>query len=112
MCAIAQSNATAGVLVPCHLNMAACALRLSDCRCAVRYASRALRAQPENVKALYRRGQAHAELLDFDSALADLRHACGLEPRNRAVRTEFERVLKLEKQRKAKEHGAFRGAFG
>jgi tetratricopeptide (TPR) repeat protein len=54
---------------------------------AVDHASVVLGVQPDNVKALYRRGQAHFERgRDIDSALADLEKAHSLQPENDAVR--------------------------
>ena len=70
-----------------HLNVAACGLRATDVFGATRYddtiahATRALEADPKNVKALFRRGQAHLLRPGHINGLA-----LALEARNAAPR--------------------------
>jgi len=70
-----------------HLNIAACALRTADYDNAVFHATRALRTDPKNVKALFRRASAHlakaGDVNGLEAALADLGRARELDPDNR-----------------------------
>mmetsp|Transcript_10782 Transcript_10782/g.34568 ORF Transcript_10782/g.34568 Transcript_10782/m.34568 type:complete len:358 (+) Transcript_10782:51-1124(+) len=72
-----------------HLNIAACALRTADYDNAVFHATRALRTDPKNVKALFRRASAHlakaGDVNGLEAALADLGRARELDPDNRDV---------------------------
>ena len=75
--------------------MAACGLLAVDVCGEVRYddtlahATRALEADPSNVKALFRRGKARALLDELDAAKADMLEAAKREPQNRDVRREL-----------------------
>mmetsp|Transcript_39833 Transcript_39833/g.55321 ORF Transcript_39833/g.55321 Transcript_39833/m.55321 type:complete len:175 (+) Transcript_39833:45-569(+) len=51
-----------------------------------------LALQPKNVKAFYRRAQAHEALEDLESAKKDLLEAKSLEPNDAAIKKSFERV--------------------
>ena len=67
------------------LNLAACQLKLKQYPYVVENCDRVLQAQPNSVKALYRRGQAHTNMNDFECAREDLLKAKKLEPNNRAI---------------------------
>jgi len=56
----------------CRLNMAACCLRFGDPAGAKRACDAVLLAEPENIKALYRRAQAFVRQRDFVQACRDL----------------------------------------
>ena len=94
--------------VALHLNVAACGLRAVDVFGAVRYddtvahASRVLEVDPRNVKALFRRGQAHLLRPDHINGLAlaleDLGRAAQLEPDNAPVKS---MLAKARAQQKA-----------
>mmetsp|Transcript_41008 Transcript_41008/g.112813 ORF Transcript_41008/g.112813 Transcript_41008/m.112813 type:complete len:918 (-) Transcript_41008:113-2866(-) len=93
--------------VALHLNLALCATkcgRPSDTR---RHSSVVLGAEPNNVKALFRRGSAHIAQGDLSEALADLQRAAELEPQDRAVREE----LRLAKQRLTEHRQAEKAMF-
>lgn len=45
----------------------------------------ALSLDPQNVKALYRRGQAHLTLGEIEKALEDFEHVHQIEPENKAA---------------------------
>jgi tetratricopeptide (TPR) repeat protein len=57
-------------------------------------AGKALDVDPDNVKALYRRGVAYRKMGDYDGALADLSYAARLDPENVAVRKDLVAVKK------------------
>ncbi|KAM3966096.1 cyclophilin 40 [Aphomia sociella] len=69
----------------CHLNLAACYIKLEDFRMCVNCCNEVLELEPRNEKALYRRAQANYALKNYDNALLDLKLADKISPNNRAV---------------------------
>eukprot|EP00931_Biecheleriopsis_adriatica_P112234 TRINITY_DN86825_c0_g1_i1.p1 TRINITY_DN86825_c0_g1~~TRINITY_DN86825_c0_g1_i1.p1 ORF type:complete len:688 (+),score=183.82 TRINITY_DN86825_c0_g1_i1:30-2093(+) len=67
----------------CHLNVAACWLKLEDWREAEQACSFALDDEPENVKALFRRGQALKELREFREAEKMFRKVLSIDNGNK-----------------------------
>lgn len=110
--------------VALHLNCAACALKLSPQRAyphlqtpkmhydvhhdAIFHCERVLSADKHNVKALYRRAQAHLamppvrHINGLAKAREDLQHALEVDPQNAEVRKELKRALELQKKTDAK----------
>jgi len=84
-----------------HLNIAACALRTADYDNAVFHATRALRTDPKNVKALFRRASAHlakaGDVNGLEAALADLGRARELDPDNRDVAAKLAEARRRQK---------------
>ncbi|CAL1356551.1 unnamed protein product [Linum trigynum] len=54
-----------------HLNVAACYLKMKECRKSIEACNKVLDASPAHAKALYRRGMAYMEAGDFDEAKND-----------------------------------------
>lgn len=75
-----------------YLNRAAAYLRLGKYQDAERDSSSTLAIQKDNVKALFRRSQARLHLENFEASQDDLRRALKLEPDNRSLREELQRV--------------------
>ena len=67
-------------------NLAMCCLKTEEFGKAVAYANKALDVDPENVKAIYRRGQGHFGCRDYEEAKNDLLRACKLDPKNKPMR--------------------------
>lgn len=85
----------------CYNNMAACYTKLEKFQDVVNMSTEAIECGGENVKALFRRGQAEAKLHHYDKAKADLMRALKLEPENKAVWNQLravEEAIKKEKQ--------------
>ncbi len=61
--------------MPIHLNMAACQLRTKDFNTAIYNCTQVLTLQPDNAKALFRRGTARHALGQTEEALKDLTKA-------------------------------------
>ena len=53
------------LIIACHLNISACCLREGNAENAVLHSTQALRMEPHNVKALFRRGSALSALGDL-----------------------------------------------
>ncbi|XP_030030302.2 peptidyl-prolyl cis-trans isomerase D isoform X1 [Manduca sexta] len=76
----------------CNLNLAACYTKLDDHTACIKCCAEVLELNPRNEKALYRRGQAHFAIGNYDAALADLKLADKVSPQNRAVLKLLEEV--------------------
>ena len=94
------------------LNLAACQLKFKQDHLAAQNCTKVLQFEPENVKALYRRGLALTNMKDFDQAREDLIKARRLEPSNRAIDDQL-RSLEAEVQaQKIKYRDALKTMFG
>jgi len=97
-------------------NIAACRIKLGEWAGCITACDHALRLSPACVKALYRRAQARtlpksSGAAELDLAIADLRAALKLSPRDRAVRSMFDELrVSRERQRQADKH-TFTGMF-
>ena len=69
----------------CLNNMAACHFQWYNHEAVVSLSSRVLELQPDQVKALYRRGVSFLRMNEYDRSEEDLVKAAKLEPGNRAV---------------------------
>ncbi|NWX18410.1 TOM34 protein, partial [Aegotheles bennettii] len=68
-----------------YTNRALCFLALKQYKEAVQDCTEALRLDPKNIKALYRRAQALKELKDYKSSIADIKSLLKTEPKNTAA---------------------------
>lgn len=93
------------------LNSAVVELKLGNYQDVIYTCNEALKLDGNNVKALYRRGQAKSALKLYESALDDLKLAYKLAPDNNAVLNEFERVKKLLLAYRKNEKTAFAKLF-
>lgn len=87
-----------GLKLKCLLNLAACQLQNYSYDYAVENCTQALEIDPNNIKALYRRGTALIQLQEYEKAKCDLEQAKNLDPKNPAV----DRQLELLKERTCK----------
>lgn len=88
------------------LNQAAVRLRLKEFANVVHACNAALAIDPENTKALYRRGLAQNEMRNYERALDDLGRALQRLPEDKLIQSEYERTRKnmldyTQQQRKA-----------
>jgi len=79
----------------CHLNTAACHLKMTNYKEALDACNKALKIEGSNMKALYRRGIANMEMLEFEYAKNDFERALDVEPNNPEVKKE---MLKLKRK--------------
>ncbi|XP_068731003.1 tetratricopeptide repeat protein 9C-like [Montipora capricornis] len=95
----------------CYNNLAACLLKDGRWDRSEHYCSEALKLQPENAKALFRRGQCHFHMKDFDKAQNDLQAAEKLEPKDSSIKKMLA-MLEVElKKVKEKEKKIYAGMF-
>ncbi|CAK7339867.1 unnamed protein product [Dovyalis caffra] len=86
-----------GLRLSCYLNNAACKLKLGEYLEASRLCSKVLERDPRNVKALFRRSQAHLRTSELEKAEADIKKALAIDPNNREVKLEYKELK--DKQR-------------
>ena len=67
-------------------NLAMCCLKTEEWGKAVSFANRALDVEPDNPKAVYRRGWGSLGARDFEDAVKDLTRAAKLSPKDKAIR--------------------------
>eukprot|EP00029_Vermamoeba_vermiformis_P005095 TRINITY_DN1673_c0_g1_i1.p1 TRINITY_DN1673_c0_g1~~TRINITY_DN1673_c0_g1_i1.p1 ORF type:complete len:384 (-),score=115.61 TRINITY_DN1673_c0_g1_i1:42-1124(-) len=99
------------IKLACYLNLAAAQLKESNWEKVIKYSSEALTIEPNNVKALYRRGKAHHNDKNLDAAETDLETALRVDPNNAEVVQELRRVREKMKVHKEKEKQKFAGFF-
>ncbi|XP_031554606.1 tetratricopeptide repeat protein 9C-like [Actinia tenebrosa] len=89
----------------CFNNLAACHLAGGRWSKVLDNSSKVLQRQPDNAKALYRRGQAYMKLQDIDRAKEDLKRASELEPTDNSIKRtlillekEYKKITEKEKK--------------
>uniref|UniRef100_A0A7N1A3H0 peptidylprolyl isomerase n=1 Tax=Kalanchoe fedtschenkoi TaxID=63787 RepID=A0A7N1A3H0_KALFE len=92
-------------------NSAACKLKLGDTEGALLDTEFALRDAEDNVKALFRQGQARMALNDIDSAVESFQKALDLEPNDSVIKKELAAAKKKIADRRAREKKAFSKMF-
>jgi len=94
----------------CRSNLALCALRQKKFRECVEHAGWVLATEPQNSKALFRRGVATAIIgKDLQGALSDLEAARLLQPEDVALKSEIARVKEKIKAARKAEKAMFQG---
>eukprot|EP01048_Picozoa_sp_COSAG05_P016222 COSAG05_NODE_2062_length_3622_cov_2.109282_2_plen_558_part_00 len=88
-----EEPAISGV-TSCLLNRAACYVKLERFGSAVKDCTRVLEVDPQNVKAWYRRGESRYQMKMVDDARDDLAQAVQLAPKDRQVRSLYEKAKK------------------
>jgi tetratricopeptide (TPR) repeat protein len=111
-----QTEEVSSLKLSCHLNIAACWLKITDAENhlaqAMRSCSDALGIDPESVKALYRRATAAEQKGDYEDARQDLVKAAKLDPDDKAVPKLMTRVEAQIKRQAAKEKKMYGKMFG
>ncbi|KAE8686981.1 Peptidyl-prolyl cis-trans isomerase PASTICCINO1 [Hibiscus syriacus] len=95
-----------------HLNVAACFLKMGECRKSIEACNKVLDATPVHVKALYRRGMAYMAAGDFEEARSDFQMMIKIDKSAEPDATAA--LAKLKKQEQEVERKArkqFKGLF-
>eukprot|EP01116_Phalansterium_solitarium_P016395 TRINITY_DN3811_c0_g1_i1.p1 TRINITY_DN3811_c0_g1~~TRINITY_DN3811_c0_g1_i1.p1 ORF type:complete len:797 (+),score=327.93 TRINITY_DN3811_c0_g1_i1:77-2467(+) len=100
------------ICLSCYLNLSMCNLRLNRHERARDNAADALKLEPNNVKALFRRGQACYYLREFEQAKTDLTAAAKLDPKNQDVRRTLATVQERLKESLDKQKAVYGKMFG
>ena len=104
-------DAATPLLSSLHGNMAACHVKASQWESAIRAASEALKLEPDNLKARFRRGVACSHVGQHAEAKADLTAVARADPTNREARRLLEGVNTALKQQRSSERAMFGKAF-
>ncbi|KAK9283229.1 hypothetical protein L1049_011465 [Liquidambar formosana] len=97
---------------PCHLNMAACLIKLKRYEESIGQCSIVLAEDENNVKALFRRGKARAELGQTDAAREDFLKARKYAPEDKAIVRELRLLTEHDKAVYQKQKEIYKGIFG
>ncbi|KAI4306712.1 hypothetical protein L6164_029966 [Bauhinia variegata] len=97
---------------PCHLNMAACLIKLNRYEEAIGQCSTVLTEEENNVKALFRRGKAKAALGQTDAAREDFLKAKKYAPEDKAIAKELRLLAEHDKALYQKQKEIYKGIFG
>ncbi|XP_036410518.1 peptidyl-prolyl cis-trans isomerase FKBP8-like [Megalops cyprinoides] len=100
------------VKVKCLNNMAAAQLKLDHLEAALRSCVSVLAHQPENVKALFRKGKVLALQGDYAEAIRDLKSALKLEPSNKTIHAELSKLVKKHSEHKGAEQAMYKRMLG
>jgi len=92
-------------------NLAMCHLRLGNIEKARIWCTKALNMDPENVKALFRRGKCNLQLGILDEARSDLERVLSQEPNNRDAMRGLRDLKAKEVLQRKKEQKKFAGFF-
>jgi len=99
------------IWVACNLNIAQAYINLGEYLSAISKCTVALKLEPKNVKALYRRGLARNFLGFHDEALQDLTLAAEVDPDNKPVKVEIVKTKKLLQEAKKKTKALYGNMF-
>ncbi|RZC78438.1 hypothetical protein C5167_002626 [Papaver somniferum] len=95
-----------------HLNVAACYLKMGECKKSIEACDKVLEASPGHVKALYRRGMAYMSAGDFEEARSDFKKMItidkSLEPDATAA---LKKLKQKEQEVEMKAKKQFKGLF-
>ncbi|GJN41511.1 hypothetical protein PR202_gn00900 [Eleusine coracana subsp. coracana] len=97
---------------PCHLNMAACLIKLKRFNEAIAQCSIVLSEDESNVKALFRRGKAKSELGQTESAREDFLKAKKYSPKDKEILRELRLLAEQDKALYQKQKELYKGLFG
>ncbi|GMH23544.1 hypothetical protein Nepgr_025387 [Nepenthes gracilis] len=92
-------------------NSSACKLKLGDLKGALLDTEFAMRDDDNNVKALFRQGQAHIALNDIDAAVESFKKALELEPNDAGIKKELAAAKKKIADRRDQERKAYSRMF-
>nr|CAA34914.1 unknown protein [Mus musculus] len=94
-----------------HLNLAMCHLKLQAFSAAIESCNKALELDSNNEKGLFRRGEAHLAVNDFDLARADFQKVLQLYPSNKAAKTQLAVCQQRTRRQLAREKKLYANMF-
>ncbi|XP_053152538.1 peptidyl-prolyl cis-trans isomerase FKBP8-like [Hemicordylus capensis] len=100
------------VKIKCLNNLAASQLKLDHYEAALRSCSQVLEQQPDNIKALFRKGKVLAQLGEYSEAIPILKAALKLEPSNKTIHAELSKLAKKHADQKSVETEMYRKMLG
>jgi FK506-binding protein 4/5 len=106
-----QKKEARAAQVPCHLNLAAVAIKRQQWKAALESAKKALEIDPNNTKALFRHAQASAESGELIAAQQDLRKALELQPNDADLLALNKRVQQMQAVQDKRDKAVFAKMF-
>ncbi|XP_066491799.1 peptidyl-prolyl cis-trans isomerase FKBP8 [Tiliqua scincoides] len=100
------------VKIKCLNNLAASQLKLDHYEAALRSCNQVLEQQPDNIKALFRKGKVLAQQGEYSEAIPILKVALKLEPSNKTIHTELSKLVKKHADQKSMETEMYRKMLG
>ncbi|XP_018412986.1 PREDICTED: peptidyl-prolyl cis-trans isomerase FKBP8 [Nanorana parkeri] len=100
------------VKMKCLNNLAASQLKLDHFEAALKSCNMVLEQQPENIKALFRKGKVLAQQGEYSDAIAILRKALKLEPSNKTIHAELSKLVKKHSEQKNVETAMYKKMLG
>ncbi|XP_022746613.1 peptidyl-prolyl cis-trans isomerase PASTICCINO1-like [Durio zibethinus] len=95
-----------------HLNVAACFLKMGECRKSIEACNKVLDATPVHVKALYRRGMAYMAAGDFEEARSNFQMMIKIDKSSEPDATAaLAKLKKQEQEVESKARKQFKGLF-
>ncbi|XP_030640599.1 peptidyl-prolyl cis-trans isomerase FKBP8 [Chanos chanos] len=100
------------VKVKCLNNMAAAQLKLDHYDAALRSCVSVLAHQPDNIKALFRKGKVLALQGEYAEAIRILKRALKLEPSSKTIHAELSKLVKKHSEQKGAEQAMYKKMLG
>uniref|UniRef100_A0A8C4TEL4 peptidylprolyl isomerase n=1 Tax=Erpetoichthys calabaricus TaxID=27687 RepID=A0A8C4TEL4_ERPCA len=100
------------IKVKCLNNLAASQLKLEHYEMALKSCNQVLEHQPDNIKALFRKGKVLALKGEYSEAIAMLRRTLKLEPSNKTIHAELSKLVKKHSEQKDKEQAMYKKMLG
>ncbi|KAM4707951.1 peptidyl-prolyl cis-trans isomerase FKBP8 [Discoglossus pictus] len=100
------------VKIKCLNNLAASQLKLDHYEAALKSCNMVLEHQPENIKALFRKGKVLAQQGECSEAITILRKALKLEPTNKTIHAELSKLVKKHTYQKNVETEMYKKMLG
>lgn len=107
-----EEEALLDVKMKCLNNLAAAQLKLDHFEAALKSCSMVLEQQPENIKALFRKGKVLVQQGEYSEAIAILRKALKLEPTNKTIHAELSKLVKKHADQKNVETAMYKKMLG
>jgi tetratricopeptide (TPR) repeat protein len=99
------------IIVATYTNMALCYIKTDKKDRAIDVCTNALTFDPNNVKALFRRGQVYLAKNNLDKAEEDLKAALAIEPNNASIRQELKKLTNKIAEEEKRQKRIFAGFF-
>lgn len=99
--------------IPVLLNLSLCCLKVEPCEAfrALELCEKVLDAEPDNVKATYRKAKALLELGELKEAEWEFKRGCKLAPKDTAMRKDLEALRARMKEHRDREKETYAAAF-
>lgn len=107
-----KNESISAVLSSSMCNAALCHIKACNYKAAIAKCNEVLEFEPNNAKALFRRGKAQHLLKNYDAAKTDLAQALKIMPSDGAIRREYDAVTATQKKEKEAEKAKYAKLFG